>query len=242
MFSKFRLYLFVQILLGKYCSSQIDCNSYTSCVNSGTRVPDPLDCRNYRYCTYGPFGHFIPTDHSYACSSKYYFDPVRGSCSYGTCTHDCVNICSLECATFENETVAVPNDCSSFYTCTPNHIKIKSQCPPEAPYFSGTICSPNSYSCCDSCVPYCKESYIQVPDPFDCRNYYLCSAIGVPSKEDKNRCPEGQYFNPYVGKCALEDSYNSCSPYCFPKPRTTGATNPFITYTTEFLTTYFKAI
>ncbi|RXG59380.1 hypothetical protein Avbf_15190 [Armadillidium vulgare] len=120
---------------GKYCSSQIDCNSYTSCVNSGTRVPDPLDCRNYRYCTYGPFGHFIPTDHSYACSSKYYFDPVRGSCSYGTCTHDCVNICSLECATFENETVAVPNDCSSFYTCTPNHIKIKSQCPPEAPLF-----------------------------------------------------------------------------------------------------------
>ncbi|KAL7638853.1 UNVERIFIED_CONTAM: hypothetical protein RMT77_010387 [Armadillidium vulgare] len=212
--SLFHFFWIFQLFFGKFANSLEDCNPYTKCAEytEGRKVRDPTNCHNYYVCITDTNGNIIPSSSPFQCPVGEYFAQPYQECRVGSCSNDCFNICPLECTSYEGERVDDPTNCSNFYICIPGNLKIKSQCPPELPYFDGKTCSPNSLSCCDSCVPYCDKYYREVRDPFSCTNYYYCLRPGEATY--LYSCPAGQYFNSSFGRCLIENPKNPCVPIC----------------------------
>ncbi|KAL7638855.1 UNVERIFIED_CONTAM: hypothetical protein RMT77_010389 [Armadillidium vulgare] len=218
------IFIILEVLLILQSShSQEDCNPSTKCAahSPGYKVVDPKDCHNYYICIEDANGDVIPSDSYYECSSGYYFYENNQQCQSGTCSSTCLNLCPVECTLYEYERIADQNDCSAFYTCRPGNLEVKSVCPSEAPYFDGDVCTTSSFSCCDTCVPYCEKQYTEIADPFNCRNYYMCTTTGRASEDNKSSCPETEVFDPTLGKCIPEDPRNPCVPVCSSTTTTT---------------------
>lgn len=218
------LYITFQIILFLNFTSSVkkDCNPVENCRNYflGNYVRDPEDCHSYYLCLKDTRGNLFPSDSPIKCEDGYYF--YSGYCKTGSsCTNECINLCRAECTDHHFEKIADLQDCSSFYLCLPGGKREHHKCPDWKPFFDGFQCSDNKFVCCHNskeCTPYCEKSYYEIADPYDCKSFYYCSAIGVPPIENKYTCKEGQYFEPYTGKCEIERLLGSpCKPKCTTK-------------------------
>ncbi|RXG52992.1 hypothetical protein Avbf_16668 [Armadillidium vulgare] len=207
------------ILLFDLTSSLIlvyDCNPKKKCESGyeGRKVADPEDCFSYYLCLEDSEGNYFPSDNTIRCNQGYFFNAYTSNCNAGsTCENQCVNLCLEDCTSYTYEKVADFKDCSSFYLCSPGRIKTHHKCPSTTPYFDGSECSEESYvccDCCDECTPYCKDTNLEIADPYDCRSYYLCLIEGFPTNDYRYTCKEGEYFDASLGRCEVESEWNSC--------------------------------
>lgn len=174
-----------------------DCSGATA----GDKVPDPTDCGSYYLC----LSPNEPSVTPFACAdddpSKPYFDSINNRCSNKDdhCVTPCVpSFCHLTC-TEAIDYIADTENCSVFYICLPNGISPPQYCSPEAPFFDSTHqrCVAENTVCCDPKVN------VQVPDPYDCTSFYLCTEIGPVDAEGNSHftCPNGENYNATLGDC-----------------------------------------
>lgn len=189
-------------------SCQVDCTGK----EQGDKVPDPRNCYKYYYC----LAHEVPSDASLYCpETNPVFDAITGECSSSAeCTITCFKKCHTPC----NNTmdyVGDPQNCSLYYVCTPSGAEGPLECPSHLPYFDGMNCIDDPSVCCtedDLCNSFCMSEGTEIPYPYDCRKFYLCTGYGPPNESNLFTCPTGELFDIYLGRCS---SIAQCKTLCY---------------------------
>lgn len=183
------------VVLAQICVP--DC-TYSS---PGDKIPDPKNCHNYYVCmTDG-----TPSDVPFRCDDGQKFDnKTEFDCTdentavCAVCPPTCKFICSDSSLSF----IADAAQCNKYYLCNGDDI-LPLNCPPESPYFDGDQCQEDPSMCCDGCSVYCYEAYTEVPDPYNCSNFYFCQGVDYyPETEDLFTCPSGERFDFTLGHCS----------------------------------------
>ncbi|KAK7086083.1 hypothetical protein SK128_005376 [Halocaridina rubra] len=214
LFGIFLLSFYIAFASGQECLA--NCTGHAS----NDKVPDPNNCTQYYVCLPGQ----VPSDDPFSCSVGEEFDPVLGNCTapYG-CKPTCAGSgCHMTCYNVD-EYIADPVNCSLFYVCDINGPGAAEACPGSSPFYNPVsgICTQDSSVCCKpSCIPFCEELSIQVPDPKNCSQYYQCNSGPVyPPKA----CPAGEVFNIGTGRC---DPTAKCVEWCSQTGPTTTLSPP----------------
>ncbi|XP_071513111.1 uncharacterized protein [Panulirus ornatus] len=173
---------------------------------------DPTDCHQYYICMWGG----RPTDHVLRCPRDHKFDPTHNDCvpddgCTPSCTTTTTSTCHYECGG-DNDLLTNPFDCSAYYLCETDQKHGPFFCPSDRPYFNGRYCVESDGACCrETCVPYCMEGNIQIPDPLDCQSFYICLEKGLASTELHFECKAGMVMDEGKGRCVTRDH---CDPVC----------------------------
>ncbi|KAK3872844.1 hypothetical protein Pcinc_022099 [Petrolisthes cinctipes] len=189
-------------------SCQLDCTGK----QQGDKVADPRNCYKYYYC----LANELPSDASLYCpEGAPVFDPLTNECSpTATCTITCFKECHTPC----NNTmdyVGDPLNCGIYYVCLPSGADGPFECPLNVPNFDGVNCVADPSVCCneaDLCNSFCMKEGIEIPYPYDCRSFYLCSEYGPPNESNLFTCPNGMNFDVYMGHCS---STAECKTLCY---------------------------
>lgn len=175
---------------------QPDCFDHVA----GDKVEDPLNCTQFYLCVYDG----QPSDDTVACGPGDIFDAAIGECVPGSsCQPSCVPTkCDSKCTGIE-DFIQDPLNCNAYYLCIiGQNIEGPYYCPPDRPYFDGNHCISDDSRCCDNlCLPYCHPGDVQIIDPKDCSQYYLCTEEGPASENTHFPCPSGETFQISSGKC-----------------------------------------
>ncbi|KAK3871815.1 hypothetical protein Pcinc_023064 [Petrolisthes cinctipes] len=172
------------------------CNPTCEGVSPLTALPHPTDCHKYYLCLAD--GNPMEVD----CEGEEFFYSDSTECvpedTLGTCL-DCPPSCRFVCPTSGTEIAfrADLTDCGIFYLCPDESPQ---SCTELEPYFTGTTCDADPQLCCDPCTPYCYEPNILIPDPTNCKQFYICTEKGPPPA-DTQICTDGN-FDPSIGKCS----------------------------------------
>ncbi|XP_042220393.1 uncharacterized protein LOC121865135 isoform X1 [Homarus americanus] len=195
---------------------QDPCTPDCSNMDPQDMVEDPNDCHRYYICLQE--GH--PSDHSIPCPAEHRFTSTYGDCVPDDgCTPSCTTpvstttsrACHYTCNS-EGDLLTDPFDCNSYYLCHADGQSGPYICPEDRPYFNGQFCVENIESCCrDPCVVFCYPNNIQIPDPLDCRRFYICVEEGSPYEDHHYDCKPGMVMDPGVGVCVAG---NYCQPQC----------------------------
>ncbi|RXG70501.1 hypothetical protein Avbf_00225, partial [Armadillidium vulgare] len=144
----------------------------------GTLIQDPLNCHRFYQCVLNSEGEVRIS--------------VQTLCDPKTCE-----------GLPDGTRIAVPYDCFLFQIC--NHevdLPIYGTCLLSNPYFNGTDCCFDAFSCCNICMPYCQFANAQVEDPANCNRYYLCEKDDyIPGSSEHFDCPEDTHFDRTLGEC-----------------------------------------
>lgn len=176
---------------------------------------DILFSVHYRY--YYCLTDHMPSDRPLTCpESSPIFDPTLGDCvPSGPCTITCIKGCPSPC-NGTTDMVRNPLDCGSYYICLPSGVEGDPlSCPLDRPFFDGEFCVDDPTVCCtedDYCNPLCVEEATEIPDPRDCRKFYVCTSVGLPLPENHFSCHSGEAFDIFLGRCSL---YADCRTLCF---------------------------
>ncbi|RXG56745.1 hypothetical protein Avbf_15987 [Armadillidium vulgare] len=143
----------------------------------GTLIQDPLDCHNFYECVLDVQDEVVVSDVYITCPAGEYFDEENQQCTTETfqCSNRCSNLlCPKTCDGLPESTrIAYPNDCNQYEVCYDDEEnRTFGSCSEDFPYFNGTDCTTDIYSCCDICTPYCQVAFTQVEDPYDCYSFY----------------------------------------------------------------------
>lgn len=205
------------------CDPQKDCAK----AKPGDLVPDPKNCYNYYVCV-STAGGVTSSDTSFACPDGQYFDTTSAKCADETtpCQSVCGGQCSLSCSE-ALDVLGFPGNCSKYYVCIFGGGRVLTECPVETPYFNGENCTTNSATCCDFCSATCDQIGVQIPDPLDCRSYYVCVQTGPANPDYRGTCDHGQIFDSNLGECTAG---TTCTPLC-PSTPTTTTSSPITTTT-----------
>ncbi|ALC44367.1 CG17147 [Drosophila busckii] len=178
-------------------------------------VSDPTDCANYFYCwnSVAYLGH---------CENKEHFNETTQSCEYisdSLCV-EVANICKLvpSGTKFRREA-----DCSDYYECGKTGSHTLKSCSNQ--YFDvelGKCMAKDKVECsAHSKKKICVDSKNKpvtgyVSDGATCRGYFSCNYYGSVADVDPIwlQCPEGQFFDKDIQKCAKPSSvvctFNRC--------------------------------
>ncbi|KAL7638838.1 UNVERIFIED_CONTAM: hypothetical protein RMT77_010372 [Armadillidium vulgare] len=173
----------------------------------GTLIQDPLNCHRFYQCVLNSEGEVRVSDSSILCHYEGRFNEETQQCEddVSTCVDKCSNLmCPKTCEGLPDGTrIAVPYDCFLFQIC--NHevdLPIYGTCLLSNPYFNGTDCCFDAFSCCNICMPYCQFANTQVEDPANCNRYYLCEKDDyIPGSSEHFDCPEDTHFDRTLGEC-----------------------------------------
>ncbi|KAL7638833.1 UNVERIFIED_CONTAM: hypothetical protein RMT77_010367 [Armadillidium vulgare] len=205
------------------CLSSCDFNDLCDVTNdcegkaAGTLIQDPLDCHNFYECVLDVQDEVVVSDVYITCPAGEYFDEENQQCTTETfqCSNRCSNLlCPKTCDGLPQSTrIAYPNDCNQYEVCYDDEEnRTFGSCSEDFPYFNGTDCTTDIYSCCDICTPYCQFAYTQVEDPYDCYSFYLCEEDDyIPGDLAHFICPVDTHFDRTVGECV--EGYD-CTTVC----------------------------
>ncbi|XP_069179220.1 uncharacterized protein [Procambarus clarkii] len=168
-------------------------------------VADPVNCTRFYVCA----ADGTPSDSPASCPAGTYFD---GTASTPDCTGElpCDPTCELpKCLTTcaaDLDKIFDQTSCSRYYICMGGSLLGPIECPVDQPYFDGvgSTCSTDEAVCCgDPCIAYCYEPGSQVPDPYDCTKYYLCTKVGLVNEQYVVNCPSGSNYDANLGHCVV---------------------------------------
>ncbi|XP_037793254.1 uncharacterized protein LOC119588690 [Penaeus monodon] len=163
-------------------------------------VEDPLNCTQFYFC----LSNCAVTEHPLPCEAGS-FNPVTHACdpAVTSCTASCdTGSCHLTC-NGTMDMISDPLDCGQYFICFPHGIEGPFSCPSNAPFFNGDTCVVENSECCvGSCLPFCPSAGVQIPDPFDCRKYYICVKGGELASEDFHFTCNSGNFDIAQGLCS----------------------------------------
>lgn len=189
----------VTVVVGQACVP--DCTDCTP----GDLVADPTNCQNYYLC----LADCQPSDVPFSCDAGFMFDNSTSECieedsvdlDCGVCPPDCRFACdpSVELSFFADYKL-----CNKYYLCNGEQVTPLT-CPTETPYFDGDQCQDDQSLCCDWCSPYCFDAFVEIADPTNCNNFYVCKQAGYyPGPDDLFSCPTGEKFDGALGHCSSD--------------------------------------
>ncbi|XP_045598720.2 uncharacterized protein [Procambarus clarkii] len=192
-----------QVLAAGYC--QPNCTDMAPL----DKVADPLNCHQYYIC----FEDDTPSDAAVPCPDGTSFNAVATppDCTGSVpCDPSCrLPPCHLTCSG-DLDTISDPTSCSSYYICSGGEVVGPLHCPSEEPYFDGEACGADDTKCCgDLCIPYCYPGLVEVPDPYNCHNFYVCPKEGLAEELYLNSCPSGANFDLAKGRCEADADCNT---------------------------------
>ncbi len=103
--------------------------------------------------------------------------------------------------------------CHYYYQCHEDGSVTNAACDAATPFFDGQQCQTDETRCCH-CHAYCPATASVgdlVPDPRDCRRWYLCTEPGaVPTYV--GTCEDGTYYDSLLQECfALAPCVTQCT-------------------------------
>ena len=196
-------------------AAAVSCDPDCTGHSLGDLVENPKNCSEYYYC----FGDGLVAPDPVPCDDGFHFDVPSASCiadGPDPCNATCsggdggVN-CQLTCVD-GLDYVSSFDDCGSYFECKPSGPVGPIQCPSNHPYFDGETCGNDEQTCCvSSCDAHCDAEGSVVPDPKDCKKFYICRKEGEVEEILHYPCPNNWNFDIQLGECT---STASCTILC----------------------------
>ena len=173
------------------------CEIQCSIEDSGAKVADPRNCRQFYFC----LSDGNPSSSPISCGPNKIFNPVKKECISGMdCEASCPPApCQVTCPGHFGMFINHPTNCHSYYACLPDGQNIPGSCGEQ--YFDVNLqrCTDDRYACCE-CRAMCHTPNSQVEDPSDCHNFYVCDS--VLNLLGPTKCPENEVFDVSTGRCS----------------------------------------
>ncbi|XP_073841348.1 uncharacterized protein [Musca autumnalis] len=179
------------------------------CQNAG-KFPDPYDCKQYHVCS------STKEDERIVCPSGTAYSPTTKSCSLSTnneichkAQYTCNNAFNMGAwssdpniyyicwyTTVDGEIVRYP----LLYRCQDGYEFIANTCVPKSSPAQPTASAPTTTtSVANPPAASCDLSTNLMPNPNNCRSYYICKNGLLEDKE----CPSGTYFQASTLMCVV---------------------------------------